>query len=448
MTEKAASNEQQPQPAVKPYWMTVRIKCLVVTLLFLVAACFMYLFLEIPFVETSQWTQALVTPGSGQKAGDEGVIRPDADLNVGLVPSAEKTAMELRALDNMIADFNRKADKSSDIFEQYTGDHDVASFLKWTLGKYFAMSKQFSGIDKEDSEADVKSTITLGRRGEMKKGKSVSTPENFGNFQSKAKEEQKIRPNLKDNKNDDNNLGPKGAEKIATKGSKPRRRLVLFTTWIDKPEKQEAHDNILRTWRLWEPLVMPLLFTNDTNIAEHARSFGWQVLAEPRAGCTGRGVPILREMFRAAMKAFDSHLYAYANGDLLLGNGMLSTVEAIVSNKELMGKPLLGLINRINVDFYNTKREPVYTLKTFDKLAQAGKPMADGSSDGFITNSLFPWQHVPDIVPGRKGVAMWLVSYAREMGVATVDVQETLRAVHMMVTAAGNRESSSAPGSG
>ena len=56
------------------------------------------------------------------------------------------------------------------------------------------------------------------------------------------------------------------------------------------------------------------------------------------------------------MANYDSQLYAFVNGDLLLGNGMLSTVEALVNNKILMEKPLLGLINRINVDFYNIKR--------------------------------------------------------------------------------------------
>ncbi|RUS89946.1 hypothetical protein EGW08_002298, partial [Elysia chlorotica] len=116
----------------------------------------------------------------------------------------------------------------------------------------------------------------------------------------------------------------------------PRTRLVLFSTWIDKPEKQEAHENVLRTWRLWEPLVIPLIFTNNSNITARARSFGWKV--RKGQGC-------------------------------------------------------------------------------------------------------FPSHH-------NNGMAMWLVSYAREMGVATIDVSATLRAVHMMATQAGNNESRDHPGSG
>ena len=68
-------------------------------------------------------------------------------------------------------------------------------------------------------------------------------------------------------------------------------------------------------------------------------------------------------MYRSAMATFDSHLYAFVNGDLLLGNGMLSTIEAIVKDKALMAKPLMGLINRINVDFYHTKRSGKLRIK-------------------------------------------------------------------------------------
>ena len=59
--------------------------------------------------------------------------------------------------------------------------------------------------------------------------------------------------------------------------------------------------------------------------------------------------------------------------------------------------------------FISVLREPIYTLKAFDSLAGDGKPMADGSSDGYVTNKLFPWQHVPDIVPGRKGLFLLLI---------------------------------------
>ncbi|KAK3741514.1 hypothetical protein RRG08_018131 [Elysia crispata] len=413
-------------------WTKVNPRYLAVVLVIIIGTCLAYLLSEIPFLEKFRVPRMKTMPSLQGKASEMFSKRADWSPRTPLEVEkhallSDSTTQELETLDQMIKQFNEKAAKSWGIAEKYTGEQSAVAFLKWTIGKVIdltnkmkASRKKMNGqssvggkkqksvfnIQKNSRTQDLNATIRLTKAQENKGEVSENLRTGIKGKEYKVKTKSKVAKTIGD----------------------PHIRLVLFSTWIDKPEKREAHDNVLRTWRLWEPLVVPLVFTNDSNITTRAHSFGWKVLPEPRCGCiSGRGVPLLREMYRSAMATFDSHLYAFVNGDLLLGNGMLSTIEAIVKDKALMAKPLMGLINRINVDFYHTKSD--------------GKPMTDGSSDGFITNKLFPWQHVPDIVPGRKGVAMWLVSYAREMGVATVDVSGSLRAVHMMATKFGNNES-------
>lgn len=79
-----------------------------------------------------------------------------------------------------------------------------------------------------------------------------------------------------------------------------------------------------------------------------------------------------------------------------------------------------------------------------EELRPLAKEMTDGSSDAFFTNRLFPWRLIPEVVPGRMGVAMWLVAASLALEVTVIDVTPTVFAVHM-TTEAGNYESHSHP---
>ncbi|XP_012938527.1 uncharacterized protein LOC106011901 [Aplysia californica] len=212
--------------------------------------------------------------------------------------------------------------------------------------------------------------------------------------------------------------------------------LVLFTTWVRQVGKASVHENVLRRWSRWRPLITPLIFTDDLTLKEEALRHAWDVLPEPTKACGG--VPIMREMFRVAMATYNASLFGFVNGDLLMSDGLATTVQALLDRSDVMSHPLLAVFRRINVEFpENSSRfEETDVLK----LSQLGTPMTDGSTDGFLTNRLFPWSHVPDLVPGRPGVDMWLVAFGRHVrDVVVVDVSRTVVAVHM-TTQAGNLE--------
>nr|KAG5697588.1 hypothetical protein BaRGS_019809 [Batillaria attramentaria] len=140
----------------------------------------------------------------------------------------------------------------------------------------------------------------------------------------------------------------------------------------------------------------------------------------------------------AMAKYPDSLFYGFSNGDLLFGAGLHETMKVLSRDPMVHDKPMLVILRRFNVDFVN--RSDVHSLQEIVETRKDAKGVTDGSSDAFFTNRLFPWNRIPDIVPGRLGVAMILVSAARTLNVTVIDISPTVIALHM-TTKKGNLES-------
>ncbi|KAL8603346.1 hypothetical protein ACOMHN_039709 [Nucella lapillus] len=221
-----------------------------------------------------------------------------------------------------------------------------------------------------------------------------------------------------------------------------QREVVVFSTWVDRPYKRLIHDNVLRSW----PLVSPhsficMLFSEEAERAR-ARTYQWTTPPLPPKACGG--IPIFREMFYAAMKAVPAaRLFGFANGDILLGATLKETLHALLNSSILMSQPLLLLVRRFNVGV-SDKQLLVKDLRTVEVMKNQGSRVEDGSSDVFFTNRLFPWGNIADVVPGRIGIGMWLVTVARALNVTVIDLTDTVTAVHL-TSSAGNLESHGHP---
>ena len=267
--------------------------------------------------------------------------------------------------------------------------------------------------------------------------------------QNTATSRQYVKPNnkhFKDNKNEKISrtlpiqrkmpaLPPKRLFQ-QTNGTLPTTRLVLTTTWNETEEKMLVHGNVLRTWKLWQPTVIPVLFSNDLALTSRALTNHWQVL--PLKSVTCGKMPIMRDLFLHAMDKMDSVFYGYANSDILLSDSLKQTVSVISELELVQTTPLMMLVSRTNTNF--SAGPYLDNVSNIDEFKSKGWPLKDGSADVFITNRLFPWKHVPDVVVGRVGIGMWIVSYARAMNVTVIDLSKTITAIHM-TTKAGNYES-------
>ncbi|OWF52120.1 uncharacterized protein LOC110448187 [Mizuhopecten yessoensis] len=219
-------------------------------------------------------------------------------------------------------------------------------------------------------------------------------------------------------------------------GHKPEVLLTLFTSWPTKAEKYLCHNNTIRNWLQLKPLIHPVLFTNETLLAEEAMEKGWDVLPIRRAG---RGVPILKHMYKDVIGRYSSSFYAFSNGDILYSNSLIDTLKAVLNSSQVSkGKPIMIVGRRTNVQ--DVTSEEASSGKSVQRTANIrGKIFTVWAEDYFITSTNYPWKDIPEVVIGRRAYDNWLVSNARKQKHVTIDATDTLVALHQ-TTKAGNQE--------
>lgn len=211
--------------------------------------------------------------------------------------------------------------------------------------------------------------------------------------------------------------------------------LILFSTCRLEVKKMQVITNTLTFGRLWKPHIHPVLFTNDSVIANLSQFHQWDALPLPRTSCGG--VPILKSMFERVEELYPATFYGYFNSDIIFDAGLYKTLTILSSLGYAKDKPILLIGRRTNI---NCSVQPLFNTLDEIKLmvSVTGKIYNGWAEDFFITNSLFPWTNVPDLVVGRPAYDNWLVLYARDNNMTVIDVTETVLAVHQ-TTAEGNK---------
>ena len=201
--------------------------------------------------------------------------------------------------------------------------------------------------------------------------------------------------------------------------------LTLFTTAIDIDWKKIIHNNTFRNWALLRPQVTPILYygSNDT-LHQKALYYGWHVIKVPRSNT--KGTPILKNMFMETERKFSSHFYAYANADILFDGGLIKTLEKLSYLLQNTSQVLItGRRTNVPVD------TSVTSLLDILKLKRGHAPFTDNAQDYFISiKNGYDWPSLPNVVVGRVGIDNWLVVNAIVTQKITIDVTETVTAVH------------------
>ena len=210
--------------------------------------------------------------------------------------------------------------------------------------------------------------------------------------------------------------------------------LTLFTTWQTSLEKTICHNNTVKNWNLLKPFVQPILFTNENDLSTQVAAMGWTVLPVSK---TGKGVPVLKNMYLDTIKVFNSTFYAYANGDILFTDTLIITLLTVLTSNLNKSKPLMMVGRRTNMD--NVTAFEARDQLTITKAAEVrGTLFSPWGEDYFITMKNYPWKDIPDVIVGRRAYDNWLVLDARKRGYV-IDATETILAVHQ-TTYRGNYE--------
>ena len=127
------------------------------------------------------------------------------------------------------------------------------------------------------------------------------------------------------------------------------RLLTLFTTWTYSSNKTLLHNLTVRNWISLRPFIMPVVFTNDSAIAEECLEQGWDVLPV-RVEAAG-GVPVLKYMYKDVMSTYITTFYAYSNSDILYTGTLIETLASLINSSLDLEKPTLIIGKRTNVEF-------------------------------------------------------------------------------------------------
>ena len=221
----------------------------------------------------------------------------------------------------------------------------------------------------------------------------------------------KVKKRLKiaDNNTDDKKPKPSEAANSSKVNCQPH---IVFSTFkCPKCDslRQKIEDNTLHTWSNLEKVTFEVISNATTN--KH-------------------GVPILGDMYTTMFdKCPDAKTYTYVNGDIMVTESFVETIEAVLNDFPSQDFLIVG--KRTNVD-WSEEHDAKHANFSFNAHFKKGSLFRSDAQDYFIvTKNAIDWKNIPPFVIGRPGFDNWLVDHVYHSSkVALVDATKTILAIH------------------
>nr|XP_022310334.1 uncharacterized protein LOC111115783 [Crassostrea virginica] len=224
-------------------------------------------------------------------------------------------------------------------------------------------------------------------------------------------------------------------QKYGNDSNKSVPLLTLFTTWNSSKENFARRNTTVSNWAQLTPQIIPVLFTNDQGLQRNVEQKGWRTLPVLKSRI---GIPVLKNMYLEAMEQFHSTFYAYANGDILFTDTLLTFLRSVSENETLLNNTLLIVGQRTNVK--NVSAEEAVNFALLKNASKTrGKLFTTWAEDYFITTKKFPWSDMPSVVVGRRAYDNFLVLESIKQNFIVIDATRSILAIHHTINA-GNFE--------
>ena len=186
-------------------------------------------------------------------------------------------------------------------------------------------------------------------------------------------------------------------------------------------------------WSRFRPEVRFVVYTNDVKVTSLLYGLqDWYTRKVPST-LTPRKIPVLKYMYIETMKHFDSKFYSFVNSDMLFTHNLIDTIKYLDSILNISRNPLLIVGKRTNVLGIN-EAEATSDSNLTRAAKTRGTLMPSFAADYFISNKLFPWMYIPDLVIGAPRYDNWLMQLSRKEAIVGIDVSKTVLAVHHSVS--------------
>lgn len=207
-------------------------------------------------------------------------------------------------------------------------------------------------------------------------------------------------------------------------------KFVIFTSFEPTTKREIVHNNTKRNWPSLDCQIRAVLFTNNSVLAKEFRSGGWDIL--PIKYVSKSDTPILKHMYITIARHYKASIIGYVNADILFTSSLKQTLEFINKYDKIIGTHFMLTGKRINIENLTTdEASSVSSLIWASK--DRGTLFRTDAEDYFFTNRFFPWNSLPDVVIGRPAYDNFLLLFAKMSNFTTVDLTQTVDAVHQTV---------------
>ncbi|CAH1779907.1 unnamed protein product [Owenia fusiformis] len=215
-------------------------------------------------------------------------------------------------------------------------------------------------------------------------------------------------------------------------------RVTLFTTFSQSQSGRfEIQRNTIRNWNQMKRSLgfnLVVFLNTSSNYSSDLLS-DWGVIAyTPVMLRFGR--PVLKEMYKAVMTKYDSHIYGYVNGDILFHGSKLKNTLRYIHDYCTRNHTDKYLIfgGRTELTFQNKKSTKILATgddNEIEELYRQGKLGQLTALDYFFSSKTsFPWALFPPFVISVYSFDSWLMLYSNKAGVQSFDITNTTIAIH------------------
>ncbi|KAL3858783.1 hypothetical protein ACJMK2_009036 [Sinanodonta woodiana] len=203
--------------------------------------------------------------------------------------------------------------------------------------------------------------------------------------------------------------------------------LTLFTSWLNRPDKDVLQNRTVKNWMTFWPLVHPVIFTNDSLLGKQCLQRGWSVLLLRKTGAGG--VQVVKYMYLDAMN------------EIIFNDGLIKTLLTLKRFGQVYNNFIVAG-RRTNIDYKLTYNASDWRNLTI--LSKKGHLSGPKSSDYFVTTRDYPWKDMEEIVIGRPRVDIWIIHSSRLKNILVINSTPAILAIHQ-TTETGNLEGASKP---
>ena len=210
---------------------------------------------------------------------------------------------------------------------------------------------------------------------------------------------------------------------------------VLFTSFSNRTDKLFVYTNTIRNWAAFLPHIQPVLFTTfETGpVIDIAKEYGWYILPNPAVN--EFGIPILKDMYLAAYKRFNTTFYGYANGDILFDVGLDETLCTVSEHISSINTTLLFGVRRNyellpEADYSNDPLWPPSRIAQLVQKNQTKMFRARGAYDYFFVTKDYPFHKFKPVVISRPGFDTYFAAITNIQDLTTVTGTGSIMALH------------------